>query len=66
MKGNWNLREDVFNAELSVGGMVDAIGVFEVLKKKYPNDDIITGAIEILRDEVCQMFGGSIYNDENK
>ena len=63
MKGNWNLREDVLNAELSVGGMVDAIGVFEVLKNKYPNDDIIASAIEILRDEICQMFGGTIYDD---
>lgn len=64
MKGNWNLRENVLNAEVTVNEMVDAIHVFEVLKSKYPNDDIITGAIEILRDEVCQMFGGTIYDDE--
>jgi hypothetical protein len=40
-----------------------AIYVFDRLHNKYPNDDTIATAIEILRDEVCQMFGGSIYND---
>lgn len=64
MKGDWNLRKDVLNAEITVSEMVDAIRVFEVLKNKYPNDDIIAGAIEILRDEICQMFGGTIYDDE--
>lgn len=64
MKGDWNLRKDVLNAELTVGEMVDAIGVFEILKNKYPNDEIIASAIEILRDEICQMFGGTIYDDE--
>ena len=64
MKGDWNLRKDVLNAELTVSEMVDAIGVFEVLKNKYPNDDIIASAIEILRDEICKMFGGTIYDDE--
>lgn len=63
MKGNWNLRENVLNAEVTVNEMVDAIHVFEVLKNKYPNDDTIAGAIEILRDEICQMFGGTIYDD---
>ena len=43
--------------------MVNAIDVFETLKEKYPNDDYIDGAIEILRQEICLMFGGSIYND---
>ena len=45
MKGNWNLREDVLNAEVTVNEMVDAIRVFEILKSKYPNDDTITGSI---------------------
>ena len=64
MKGDWNLRKDVLDAEPTVSEMVDAICVFEVLKNKYPNDDIIASAIEILRDEICQMFGGTIYDDE--
>ena len=43
--------------------MTNAIHVFEVLHTKYPNDEYIDGAIEILRNEICNMYGGSIYNE---
>ena len=66
MEDNWNLKNYVYKADLTVDEIVAAISVFEVLKIKYPNDETIAVAIEILRDEICQMFGGSIYNDENK
>ena len=59
----WNLKKDVYDADLTVEEMVDAICVFDRLHYKYPEDDTITTAIEILRDEICQMFGGSIYNE---
>jgi hypothetical protein len=42
--------------------------VFESLQEKYPNDDIIATSIDILRNEACNMFGGSIcceYGSEN-
>ena len=64
MDRKWNLKKDVYDAELTVDEMVKAIYVFDRLHHKYPNDDTITTAIEILRDEICQMFGGSIYYDE--
>ena len=60
----WNLKRDLYDAELTVDELVNAIYVFDRLQHKYPNDDTIATAIEILRDEVCQMFGGSIYNDD--
>ena len=63
MVNNWNLKSYVYNADLSVSEMINAIQVFETLKAKYPNDETIAGAIEILRDEICMMFGGSIYDD---
>lgn len=59
----WNLKRDLYDAELTVDELMKAIYVFDRLHNKYPNDDTIATAIEILRDEVCQMFGGSIYND---
>ena len=59
----WNLKRDLYDAELTVDELVNAIYVFDRLQSKYPNDEIVATAIEILRDEVCQMFGGSIYND---
>ena len=59
----WNLKRDLYDAGLTVDELVNAIYVFDRLKQKYPNDDTVATSIEILRDEVCQMFGGSIYND---
>ena len=59
----WNLKRDLYDAELTVEELVNAIYVFDRLQHKYPNDDTVATAIEILRDEVCQMFGGSIYTD---
>jgi hypothetical protein len=59
----WNLKRDLYDAELTVDELVKSIYVFDRLQHKYPNDDIIADAIEILRDEICHMFGGSIYND---
>lgn len=59
----WDLRSNVFESILSVEDMVNAIYVFEKLKFEYPNNDNITLSIELLRDEICKMFGGTIYNN---
>ena len=63
MEKNWNLNY-VNNSHLSVDDITNAIYVFESLKTKYPNDQIIEGSIDILRQEVCLMYGGSIYYDD--
>ena len=68
MKKNWSLRTDFYKSDLSVEEIVSAIHVFESLQDKYPNDDIIATSIDILREEACKMFGGSIcreYGSEN-
>ena len=64
MEKNWNLKTYVYNADLSVEDMTNAIHVFETLKVKYPNDEFVVGAIEILRKEICKMYGGTIYRDD--
>ena len=64
MENNWNLTSKVLNANLTIDNIVNSIYVFERLKFKYPNDETIKTAIEILREEVCQMFGGTIYVEE--
>ena len=62
MRGDWNLKTYVYNSDLTVEEMTNAIHVFEVLRVKYPNDEFVDGAIEILRDEICKLYGGSIYD----
>ena len=60
MKKKWSLRTDFYKSDLSIEEIVGAIHVFESLQDKYPNDDIIATSIDILREEACNMFGGSI------
>ena len=64
MKNNWNLKNFVYNSEVSVDEITSAIRVFEILKVKYPNDELMDDVIDLLRDEICKMYGGTIYTDE--
>lgn len=61
MKNKWNLKQYVYSADISVDDIINTIRVFEILKEKYPNDELIDDAIEVLRNEICNMFGGTIY-----
>ena len=61
---DWSLNNNVYCSEFTVEELIDAIRVFEVLKTKYPNNEIITDSIELLRNEACNIFGGSIYSDQ--
>lgn len=61
MKNKWNLKQYVYSADISVDDIINTIRVFEILKEKYPNDELIDNAIEVLRNEICNMFGGTIY-----
>ena len=60
----WSL-DDVFKSELTPEHLIDTLKVTDALKRKYPNDDIIQDFEEIIRDEICQMFGGTVLNQEN-
>jgi hypothetical protein len=64
MENKWNLKDNVFESVFSVDDIINAIYVFEKLHEKYPNDEYIETSIEILRNEICQMFGGSIYSED--
>ena len=64
MNDKWNLKTNVYNSEFTVNELMDSLNVFDRLQQKYPNDDIIATSIEILRDEICKMFGGTICDDD--
>lgn len=61
MKNKWNLKQCVYNADISIDEIINAIRVFEILKEQYPKDELIDDAIEVLRNKICNMFGGTIY-----
>ena len=55
----WNIQ-DVYETELSLDELVRTLEVIDIFKRKYPNAEIIQDFEDIVRDEVCQLFGGSI------
>lgn len=59
----WTL-DDVFNCPVSVDQFIDVLNVTDYLKKKYPYDDIVQCFEDIIRDEICMLFGGSINNND--
>ena len=61
MENKWNLKQYVYSADISVDDIINTIRVFEILKEKYPNEELIDDGIELLRNEICNMFGGTIY-----
>ena len=63
MNNKWNLN-NVYNSEFTVNELIDSLNVFDRLQKIYPNDENIAISIEILRNEICKMFGGTIFNDD--
>jgi hypothetical protein len=66
MGKNWSLFKDYYESKFTIESIVNAIHVFESLQDKYPNDDIIATSIDILRNEACNMFGGSIILPDGK
>ena len=55
----WNIQ-DVYETEFSLDELVRTLEVIDIFKRKYPNAEIIQDFEDIVRDEVCQLFGGSI------
>ena len=58
-KKSWTIDE-IYKAELTLDSIIETLQVVDVLKKKYPNDDVVKCFEEIIRQEACEMFGGKI------
>ena len=54
-------ENNLYGREYSVESLIETLRVVQAFKRKYPNDEFVLGFDEILRDEICKMFGGSIY-----
>ena len=59
----WSVR-DLYETEFNLDSLVKTLDVLDTFKRKYPNDDTIQDFEEIVRDEICQLFGGTILNVE--
>ena len=59
----WSI-DDVLRSEFTIDSLMNTLMVVDIFKRKYPNDDIISGFDEIVRDEICNLFGGSLDNGD--
>ena len=57
-KRKWNIQ-DVYASEFTLDGLVKTLGVIDIFKRKYPNDETVQNFEDIVRDEICQLFGGT-------
>lgn len=64
MEKKWSLNNNVYRSEITIDEYLNSIRLFEVLKSKYPEDELFDEIIEVLREEICNMFGGTIYRSE--
>ena len=55
----WSI-EKMYESEFSIQELVKTLEVVAVFRKKYPNDETVQDFENIVRDEICQMFGGNI------
>lgn len=62
-KRKWNIK-DIYATEFTLDSLVRTLEVIDIFKRKYPNDDIVQDFEDIVRDEICQLFGGSILDFE--
>lgn len=58
----WSIM-DMYNTEFTLEGLVKTLDILDTFKRKYPNDETIQDFEEIVRDEICQLFGGTVLNE---
>lgn len=54
----WSL-EKIYDSQFTVESLIETLQVIDTFKRKYPNDDTIQSFEDIVRDEICQIFGGT-------
>lgn len=49
----------MYENDFIIDSLVRTLEVLDTFKRKYPNDETIGDFEDIVREEICQMFGGS-------
>ena len=57
-KKEWSV-ENLYKTEFTLDSLVETLHVIDAFKRKYPNDETIQDFEDIVREEICQMFGGT-------
>lgn len=54
----WSIG-NLYDTPFTVNSLIETLQVIDIFKKKYPCDEVITDFEDIVRDEICQIFGGT-------
>ena len=54
----WSINK-VYKNEFTIDSLMTTLEVLDIFKRKYPNDETIQNFEDIVREEICQIFGGT-------
>lgn len=54
----WSIN-NVYKNEFTIDSLMTTLEVVDIFKRKYPNDETIQNFEDIVREEICQIFGGT-------
>ena len=54
----WSIK-NVYKNEFTIDSLMTTLEVLNIFKRKYPNDETIWNFEDIVREEICQIFGGT-------
>ena len=54
----WSIN-NVYKNEFTIDSLMTTLEVLNIFKRKYPNDATIQNFEDIVREEICQIFGGT-------
>ena len=54
----WSIN-NVYKNEFTIDGLMTTLKMLNVFKIKYPNDETVQNFEDIVREEICQIFGGT-------
>ena len=58
----WNI-DRLGNSEFTIDELINVLAVIDKFKRKYPNDDIPVSMEDVVREEICNIFGGTTLED---
>ena len=54
----WSIN-NVYKNEFTIDSLMTTLEVLDIFKRKYPNAETIQNFEDIVREEICQIFGGT-------
>ena len=58
----WNI-DRLGNSAFAIEELINFLVVIDKFKRKYPNDDIPVDMEDMVREEICNIFGGTTLDD---